>query len=494
MMPETKNNPSATFTTFRALLRIAWIGVVGALVFILGKQRVNQLHQEREARREAEAALALAHAQLQDLSQELAQAQTTTSQETFAYARRQQQLTLARTQIQKLQEELKLTHAVADEANRLRTQFLANMSHELRTPLNAIISFTDFIGKDRYGPLTDRQRDLQQRIMSNAQHLLGLINDILDLSKLNTGQLELSREQVDLRPLLRGVMSSAIGLTKDKGIDLALTIPDTLPSVWVDPARIRQLLLNLLSNAAKFTQQGRITVRITPHDEHFLCIAVQDTGIGIAAEHHALIFDEFRQIDGELTRPYEGTGLGLPICKRIAELHGGRIWLESEMGAGTTFFFTVPIYQHMVAAPPNESPPLPHVNRLGVQKTKILLVEDDPDTREIIRTALEDDYELIEALDGAQALEILRVQHPDLLILDLILPQLDGFAFLGELRRMPEYRDVPVVVLTAKDLNSHERTWLNERVQVSLEKNQFLYGEFGAYIQHLIGKGQNHDH
>jgi signal transduction histidine kinase len=216
------------------------------------------------------------------------------------------------------------------------------MSHELRTPLNAILNFTRFLSKERYGSLTSRQIELQQRVLANGEHLLGLINDFLDLAKIEAGRIDLAREMVTLEPILRGVLATTVGLTRDKGIILTLDIPEVLPAVYADKTRIRQVLLNLLSNAAKFTDQGEITLSAAPADGGMLRITVKDTGIGIALEDQMVVFEEFRQVQGGLDRSYEGTGLGLAISKRLVEMHGGQMWLESALGSGTTFSFTLP--------------------------------------------------------------------------------------------------------------------------------------------------------
>jgi signal transduction histidine kinase/DNA-binding LacI/PurR family transcriptional regulator len=232
--------------------------------------------------------------------------------------------------------------AAAEQANAFKSQFLSNMSHELRTPLNAILNFTRFLNKESYGPLTARQTDLQERILTNADHLLALLNDILDLSKIEAGRMDLFLEETALAPILRGVLATMVSLTKDKGLSLTSEGADTLPLVTIDKTRIRQVLLNLLANAVKFTDQGGIRVRAAPADDGMICISVTDSGMGIATEHQALVFEEFRQVEDALHQQ-QGTGLGLPISKRLVELHGGRLWLESRPGEGSTFSFTVPI-------------------------------------------------------------------------------------------------------------------------------------------------------
>jgi predicted ATPase/signal transduction histidine kinase/tRNA A-37 threonylcarbamoyl transferase component Bud32 len=238
--------------------------------------------------------------------------------------------------------ELARAKETAEQANHLKTKFLANMSHELRTPLNSILNFTRFLSKERYGPLTERQVDLQQRVLANADHLLGLINDILDLSKIEAGRMELQCEDIDLLPQLHGVMATAVGMTKDKGLELKSDLPDQLPHVRIDKTRVRQVLLNLLSNAAKFTPRGSITLRAAVVDG-MVQVSIQDTGIGIAREHLEAIFDEFHQVQNDLQREYQGTGLGLPISRRLIELHGGRLWVESTPEVGSTFSFTLPL-------------------------------------------------------------------------------------------------------------------------------------------------------
>lgn len=250
-----------------------------------------------------------------------------------------------RAQVEHLVQECLIALAVtkerADEASETKATFLANMSHELRTPLNAILSFTSFLSKARYGSLNQRQQGLQERILSNAKHLLNLIDDILDVSKIESDCLELDREPTDLVPLLHDVLVATTNMTKDKDVTLELDAPEVLPSVLIDKMRIRQVLLNLLSNASKFTDQGRITLRVQVAAP-MLYISVEDTGIGIAPEHQRLIFEEFRQVKDDSRREHHGTGLGLTISRRLVEMHGGQLWVESALRIGSTFSFTVP--------------------------------------------------------------------------------------------------------------------------------------------------------
>jgi signal transduction histidine kinase len=232
------------------------------------------------------------------------------------------------------------------EADRLKTQFLANMSHELRTPLNSIIGFSRVILKGIDGPITSQQEEDLKAIYNAGQHLLGLINDVLDLSKIEAGKVELAFSEVDLNDVLRGVMSTAEGLVQGKEIALVTDIPDDLPMITADSIRVRQILLNLVSNAVKFTERGQIGVSARKIDSGArpeILVAVFDTGPGIALEDQRKLFEPFSQVDASPTRKTGGTGLGLSICRHLVELHGGRIWVESTPGQGSTFAFTLPI-------------------------------------------------------------------------------------------------------------------------------------------------------
>ncbi|UCC89267.1 MAG: UPF0175 family protein [Anaerolineales bacterium] len=231
------------------------------------------------------------------------------------------------------------------EANRLKSEFVATISHELRTPLNTIIGFAKFMLNEGAGPLTDMQRTDLSAIYSSGQHLLGLVDDILDLSKIEAGKVTLERELLDFHEIAAGIMSLAIALISDKPIELKEEIAARLPPVYADRKRVRQIILNLVSNAAKFTDKGYISLRVEPISEkgepYILC-AVEDTGIGIRQEHIPTVFESFRQVDRSSARRAQGTGLGLPISRRLAELHGGRMWVESEWDVGSTFYFTLP--------------------------------------------------------------------------------------------------------------------------------------------------------
>jgi signal transduction histidine kinase len=227
-------------------------------------------------------------------------------------------------------------------ASQHKSQFLANMSHELRTPLNAILGYTELILDSIYGEVPEKIREVLDRIEKSGRHLLGLINDVLDLSKIEAGQLTLSANEYSFQDVVQGVVSSVESLASEKRLELGVDLSPSLPVGYGDERRIRQVLLNLVGNAIKFTDAGKVEIRVSQTREQFQ-IAVADTGPGIDAEHQQRIFEEFQQVDNSPTKTKGGTGLGLAIAKRIVELHGGRIWVESTVGKGSTFFFSLPV-------------------------------------------------------------------------------------------------------------------------------------------------------
>jgi signal transduction histidine kinase len=239
-------------------------------------------------------------------------------------------------------EELGRLYRQLEEASRHKSEFLANTSHELRTPLNAILGYTELILDNIYGDVPDKIRDVLERVQSNGRHLLGLINDVLDLSKIEAGQLSLASADYSMREVVQTVVAATEGLVAEKNLALKTMIAEDLPHGEGDERRITQVLLNLVGNAIKFTEVGEIAVEVGAADGAFQ-VAVADTGPGIAAKDQQLVFEEFRQLDSSSTRKKGGTGLGLAISKKIVELHGGRIWVESELGRGSIFRFTLPV-------------------------------------------------------------------------------------------------------------------------------------------------------
>jgi signal transduction histidine kinase len=236
------------------------------------------------------------------------------------------------------EEALRASEEEAVLANRAKTEFLANMSHELRTPLNAIIGFSAMMEHEAFGPVANaRYREYVRDIRESGQHLLGLINDILDISKIESGRFELHEELVDVEEAMRAAVRLVGGRSEEAGHEVAQRFPPDLPRLRADERALKQILLNLLSNAVKFTREGgRITVAAAVEDDHRLVVSVADTGIGIAAQDLPRVMEPFRQLESALARKCDGTGLGLPLTKRLVELHQGELRLESEVGVGTT--------------------------------------------------------------------------------------------------------------------------------------------------------------
>ncbi len=494
----------------------------------------------------------------------------------------------------------------AEKANQAKSVFLANMSHELRTPLNAIIGFTRIVKRKAVGNLPERQLDNLEKVLVSAEHLLALINKILDIAKIEAGRMDVQPHIFHLKPLLEACVITAQPLVKT-GVALEYEVEEGLPPLHSDQEKVKQILLNLLSNAAKFTHQGQILVsasRWKPDSEEdiekfgtdeLLAIRVDDSGIGIPAEKLEAIFGEFQQADSSTTRKYGGTGLGLSISQKLANLLGGTLFVGSEEEKGSTFTLVLPIryqegspeshqslhklsmkqvidaqgpvilaidddpntiyllqehlgeagYQVMAALDPNEglalarkhlpyaitldikmpnkdgwqvlhelkvddltkdipvilltivdkealgyrlgaddylikpldeSAVLAALNRIALSRKsaslkRILVVDDDPDVIDLVRQLLAGtSYDFQDAVDGFDALEIVVKYKPDIILLDLLMPGLDGFGFIEQLRQRPDFAYVPIIVLTAKTLSNDERESLQNSVFNVIQK------------------------
>lgn len=250
------------------------------------------------------------------------------------------------TRVKERTHDLEVAREEAVKANQVKSQFLANMSHELRTPLNAILNFSDFVSRGYMGPVNQEQVEALEMVSSSGNHLLTLINDILDIAKIEVGKMDLFIDDVDINTELKSVVSIGWGLVKDKPIKLEIDVQENLPHISGDSRRLHQVFLNLLSNAVKFTPEGTITITAKCENEQIL-IAVHDTGVGVAPADQGLIFESFRQAESGLRLSSSGTGLGLPISKHFVEAHGGKLWLESELGKGSTFYITLPLHAQL---------------------------------------------------------------------------------------------------------------------------------------------------
>src|SRR5262245_1022682 len=343
-----------------------------------------------------------------------------------------------------------------ETASKHKSQFVANMSHELRTPLNAIIGLTDMLvgNAARFG--TEKALEPLRRVQNAGTHLLGLINQVLDLSKIEAGKLELHLECVSILPLIDNVIQTARPLAERNKNILAVDCPPDLPPIEADAMRLRQIILNLLSNACKFTEAGNIKLQVTTalHEGgQFVDIAVIDTGIGMTAEQMSHLFEEFTQADSSTARQYGGTGLGLAITRRLCQIMGGDVTAASEPGKGSTFTVRLPFAAGRTADEPATPP------REVAMRNCILVIDDDAIARDLIADYLRQaGFTVITAAGGREGLKRAKEYHPIAITLDVIMPDIDGWTVLAALRGDPELADIPTVMATIVDERRHGMT------------------------------------
>jgi CheY-like chemotaxis protein len=381
-------------------------------------------------------------------------------------------LRLLAQQLRMRSEEINRQNMQLEEANRMKSEFLANMSHELRTPLNAIIGFSEVMRDGLVGEVTEQQREYISDIFQSGQHLLSLINDVLDLSKIEAGKMVLETEETDVATLLHNSLSIVREKALAHRIHLLIETAENLGTVWLDPRKVKQILYNLLSNAVKFTpENGCITLTgyrrtrqevlahsdqrpemhtgFTSEAKEFLEIAVTDTGIGISETDLARLFQPFVQLDSSLSRRFEGTGLGLVMVKKLADLHGGAVSVASVQDEGSTFTIWLPYREapgFAISTPETVIPPHPAT----VQSPLVLIVEDEYRAADLIRLQLERaGCRTVSAPNAEIALEMLRNRcEPDLITLDILLPGMDGWDFLSQLKLEASLAHIPVVIVS----------------------------------------------
>ncbi len=410
--------------------------------------------------------------------------------------KRTKELEDANNELHLLNKELDLRRAEAEEAKlsaeaatRAKSDFLANMSHELRTPLNSIIGFAEIIQDRLFGEINEKQQEYVVYIHSSGKHLLNLINDILDLSKVESGKMELELCGFPLTDILNASMAMLKEKAMKHDIKLGIEIePDADMTIEADERKLKQIMFNLLSNAVKFTPDGGsviVQVRKVPPD--FIEISVTDTGIGIAPENIQKLFKEFSQIESPYTKQYEGTGLGLALTERLVELHGGKIWVESEFGKGSKFTFTIPVKQH------KKSEPVMGVKGKGEKVTVTgkcaLVIDDDPKTLEVVNRALDaEGYNVLVASSARDGLEAAKRDLPDLIVLDLMMPDISGFDVADILHLDKKTADIPIMVLTAMDLSSEDKKRLEGRVKHIAEKGGLTREKFMDEVKRVLEK------
>lgn len=412
-------------------------------------------------------------------------------------------------EIRRLFEEAERARSIAEEADAAKSAFLSTVSHELRTPLTSVLGFAKIIKKrldERIFPAikTDDRKVLQGMqqvqenlgvVVSEGERLTKLIDDVLDLAKIEAGKLEWHMEPVTMADVVDRATAATSSLLDQKSLKLVKQIAPDLPAISGDRDRLIQVVINLISNAVKFTDSGTITCRAERRASEIV-VEVVDTGMGIAPADQPKVFERFKQVGDTLTDKPKGTGLGLPICREIVEHHGGRIWVESELGKGSTFSFTLPIasaYVPGVPASPVELAAL--IRQLRDQVTittprttdhqpRILVVDDDPNIRELLTQEFtEAGYRISVATNGREAIAEVRRDHPDLIVLDVMMPEMNGFDVAAVLKNDPQTMDIPIVILSiVQDRERGFRLGVDRYLTKPIDTD-LLFREVGALLE-----------
>lgn len=369
---------------------------------------------------------------------------------------------------------LEAAKLLQEHANRAKTQFLSNMSHELRTPLNVIIGYTDLLSEQLPGKLNEKQLRYIGEINSSGKFLLSLINDLLDMSKIDAGAMELELEDVSIDELINGMVSMMSRQFVKKKIKVKIIIEPELSVVMADLRKCKQILMNLLTNALKFTpKDGRVEICAVSDGDSGVKIEVRDTGIGIAEDKIDKIFSEFYQAENVIDEQLGGTGIGLALTRRLVELHDGKIGVESKLGKGSTFWFTLPLKK----LPREKSSEQKEVGKVlkenGVFPTgrRILIVEDNERNLAMTVEMLEvHNHQVVVARNGQEAIEMAKQHKPELILMDIRMPVMDGLEATQRLRAIPEFVNTPIIAMTASTGAEAEKTYLAKGCTAHLAK------------------------
>ncbi len=400
-------------------------------------------------------------------------------------------------QSQELQEQnrsLEVQKNQLQELNKLKTSFLSNMSHELRTPLNSIIALSSVLHKRWENKIPIEEIEYLGVIEKSGKHLLDLINDILNLSKLEAGKESVSLSTFDLKDLMNDVLASIKPQADQKNLRLSHDMTENM-LVVSDISKLRHILQNLIGNAVKFTEKGFVVVRVSTNKQS-LCVQVEDSGIGIASELLPHIFDEFRQADERFSKKYEGTGLGLAIVKKYVQLLQGSIQVESTLGKGSTFTLYLPLLWNTSSNNYNPFACSENKERFSQSEKggkKILLIEDsEPALIQLKEILSHEGYQIITADNGLQGLKRIKEDEPDGIILDLMMPEMDGFAVLKTIRSDPQTKLLPVLILSAKHISKQELSFLKgNNIHQLIQKGDISKYDLLAAIQSMVFSTQD---
>lgn len=393
----------------------------------------------------------------------------------------------------------------AEKANEAKSAFLSTVSHELRTPLTSVLGFAKIIKKrleEKIFPLIDSSdqktgKTVQQIsenlnvVVSEGERLTNLINDVLDLAKIEAGKMEWSVDTISMPEIAERAIAATSALFDQKKLVLKKNIQTDIPSITGDHDKLIQVMVNLISNSVKFTPEGTITCRVAKKNDEIV-VSISDTGIGIAPRDHAAVFEQFKQVGDTLTDKPKGTGLGLPICKEIIEHHGGRIWLESELGKGSTFSFALPLEKTSNSNPVHIEDLVKQLKEQVAQSQKhlkdttprLLIVDDDESIRSLLHQELSDGGYLIEeAKNGKEALACVRANRPDLIVLDIMMPEMNGFDVAAILKNDPQTMDIPIIVLSiVQDKARGYKIGVDRYLTKPIDTN-LLFNEIGSLLE-----------